>query len=119
MNKIPQEAEAYTREHRRKKKWLITMACLAAAVALCTVYALSMPAITMENAQQKLACPLSVHQHTDECYDENQALICGKADYAVHTHDSSCSGSDGELVCRLSEIPAHEHTADCYSEPEG
>lgn len=100
---------------KRRRKWYYTVSVtMAAIVVFCTVYALILPAITMEKTQRVLDCPLSVHRHTAECYDENGTLICGQADFVIHTHDESCCNAENELVCRLPEIAAHEHTDDCY-----
>lgn len=45
------------------------MAFLSAFVVFCTTYALILPAITLENQE--------LHTHSEACYDENGALICG------------------------------------------
>lgn len=57
--------------------------------------------------------PEELHAHTRECYDGDNNLICGYADYAVHEHNSGCY-EDGRLVCPLPEIEEHEHTESCY-----
>ena len=104
---------------RKYRKWYYTVfISLAAVVIFCTVYALILPAITLEKNQAVLDCPLSVHQHTAECRDENGTLICGQADFVIHTHNESCYNAENELVCKLPEITAHEHTDDCYQAEE-
>lgn len=101
---------------KRRRKWYYTVSVtLAAIVVFCTVYALILPAITMEKAQEVLDCPLSVHQHTAECLDENGAPCCGQADFVIHTHNENCYDEENELVCKLPEITAHEHTDGCYA----
>lgn len=87
---------------------------MAAVVAFCTVYALILPAVTLEKTNEILACPFSVHQHTDVCWNENGELICGQADFVVHKHEENCYDGEGKLVCSLAEIPEHEHTETCY-----
>ncbi|MCI8559215.1 MAG: hypothetical protein HFI19_15975 [Lachnospiraceae bacterium] len=57
--------------------------------------------------------PEELHVHTRECYDGEDNLICGYADYAVHEHTQGCY-EDGRLVCPLEEIEEHEHTESCY-----
>ena len=124
------------------------MSGLACVVVFCTVYALILPAITMENkpqcgkeehthtdecyrrlgaaaapAQPVLDCTLNslgIHQHTADCYDAGGALICGYADYVLHIHDGRCYDETGALVCTLPEIREHVHTDACYraAEPE-
>lgn len=104
--------------HRRGKTRLAAVTCLAAAVVLCTVYALIMPAVALENGQE-LRCSWPVHEHGEDCYDGNGNLICGYADYVVHTHQQDyCYDADGNLICGLSETRPHEHDASCYQEEE-
>lgn len=43
-----QSAEKYTKAHQRKKRWYRVVTGLACVVVFCTVYALILPAITME-----------------------------------------------------------------------
>ena len=134
-------AEKYTKEHQRKKRWYRVVTCLACVVVFCTVYALILPAITLEKGACEIpehthseACytqvtstrtepvctieSLNLHQHDDTCYDSEGNLTCGYADYVVHRHDSSCYDEDGNLWCPLPEIETHEHTDSCYAVPE-
>ena len=62
---------------------------LAGLIIFCTVYALILPAITMERSPD---CGIAEHTHSESCYDES-----------------------GTLICTLEE---HEHTAECYSDTE-
>lgn len=101
---------------KARKRWIGTVTCLACVVVFCTVYALILPAITL-NADEALDCGFTVHQHSEECYDADGRLVCGLADFAVHTHDPElCYDSEGNLVCSLPEICAHEHGEDCCEE---
>jgi hypothetical protein len=63
---------------------------------------------------QMFDCKFTVHEHTEECYDDKHNLICGKADFVVHTHDKNCYNSNGILVCKLPEIEEHTHDETCY-----
>ena len=99
------------------RKWYYTVSVtMAAIVVFCTVYALILPAITLEKNQKVLDCPLSIHQHTAECYAPDGEPVCGQADFVIHMHSESCYDIEGELVCKLPETPAHEHTDACYEE---
>ena len=134
-------AEKYTKEHQRKKRWYRVVTCLACVVVFCTVYALILPAITLEKGACEIpehthseACytqvtstrtepvctieSLNLHQHDDTCYDSEGNLTCGYADFVVHRHDATCYDEDGNLWCPLPEIETHEHTDSCYSVPE-
>ena len=72
-------------------------------VVFATSYSLIMPAITLSRDDKTYACPFVVHQHTEDCYEEQpvydaqgrqtgttKVLICQKLDYAVHEHDDNC-----------------------------
>ena len=125
-----QGAEKYTKAHQRKKRWYQVVTGLACVVVFCTVYALILPAITME---QTAWCGIEEHQHgdscyeiqlvcgydelsngghihTDDCYNEEQVLICNQEESAGHVHDESCVETEQRLVCS----EEHEHTTDCY-----
>lgn len=134
-----QGAEKYTKAHQRKKRWYRVVTGLACVVVFCTVYALILPAITMEKGACEIpehthseACytqvtsatrtepvctieSLNLHQHDDTCYDSEGNLTCGYADFVVHQHDSACYDENGNLWCPLPEIETHEHTGSCYA----
>lgn len=137
-----QSAEKYTKAHQRKKRWYRVVTGLACVVVFCTVYALILPAITMEKGACEIpehthsetcytqvtsatrtepVCTiesLNLHQHDDTCYDSEGNLTCGYADFVVHQHDSACYDENGNLWCPLPEIETHEHTRSCYAVPE-
>lgn len=137
-----QSAEKYTKTHQRKKRWYRVVTGLACVVVFCTVYALILPAITMEKGACEIpehthseACytqvtsatrtdpvctieSLNPHQHDDTCYDSEGNLTCGYADFVVHQHDSACYDENGNRWCPLPEIETHEHTRSCYAVPE-
>ena len=137
-----QGAEKYTKAHQRKKRWYRVVTGLACVVVFCTVYALILPAITMEKGACEIpehthseACytqvtsvnrtkpvctieSLNLHQHDDTCYDSKGNLTCGYADFVVHRHDSACYDENGNLWCPLPEIETHAHTESCYAVPE-
>lgn len=137
-----QSAEKYTKAHQGKKRWYRVVTGLACVVVFCTVYALILPAITMEKGACEIpehthseACytqvtsatrtepvctieSLNLHQHDDTCYDSEGNLTCGYADFVVHQHDSACYDENGNIWCPLPEIETHEHTRSCYAVPE-
>lgn len=61
---------------------LITLA-LSCVVVFCVVYALTLPAITLEG---KTICGMEEHTHTEECYQDEE-LVCGKEE---HQHSEDC-----------------------------
>ena len=130
-------------QYRRHSAWRRIVGMLGCIVVFCTIYALILPAITMEKTPQcgkaehthsetcytqvtagsktVPACTLEglgIHQHTDACKDENGKYCCGYADFVVHAHDDSCYDENGNLWCPLPEIKAHTHDDSCYTQPE-
>ncbi|MCQ4023273.1 MULTISPECIES: SpaA isopeptide-forming pilin-related protein [unclassified Ruminococcus] len=104
---------------RRSRKWYCKVsAVIAVIVALCTVQFLIMPVIAIENEQLVLDCPLNIHHHTEQCYDSDENLICGEADFVIHSHDENCYNEENELNCKLPNIDEHRHTENCYEEQQ-
>ena len=112
---------------------------LAGIVAFTTVITLIRPAITFENTicgleehthteecyqtiqntvpHKTLNCTeesLHIHKHSPNCYDENNNIICGYADYMIHEHNEDCYDENNQLVCTLPEIKEHTHDDNCY-----
>ena len=108
----------YVRQSKQRRRWHGLTAVLATAAAVLTLCVMVLPAVTLENTPQALACQLDLHTHTDSCYDEEGELVCGYADFVAHTHDSSCYGEEGTLICPLEERKPHTHTESCYQETE-
>ena len=95
----------YIRQSKQRRRWHGLTAVLATAAAVLTLCVMVLPAVTLENTPQALACQLDdLHTHTDSCYDEEGELVCGYADFVAHTHDSSCYGEDGTLILSLIHI---------------
>lgn len=76
------------KDKARLKKWKRITLALSCVVVFCVVYALTLPAITLEG---KTICGMEEHTHSEECYQ------------------------DDELVCDKEE---HQHTEDCYEKEE-
>ncbi len=95
----------------RIKHGIRPVICLTLALTLGLSPVL--PVTAAEN-ETELACAYTPHCHTPDCYDEEEALICGYADFAVHTHDAACLDSTGALVCPLPVITEHRHDETCY-----
>lgn len=81
------EAGEYTKKHRRRKRWNKIVALLVCVVVFCTIYALVLPAITMEQD----ICDLPEHTHSGSCYGEDGALICTQKE---HQHGDACLPSE-------------------------
>lgn len=130
--------DSMTVRNSRRLAWKRIVFIMGCVVVFCTTYALILPAITMEvptycgftehihtdecyrqiTSENKIV-PIpaesnpNIHHHTEMCYDEFGALICGEADFVVHTHDESCYDTDGNLWCTLPEISLHIHDESC------
>lgn len=65
----------------RLKKWKKIMLALSCVVVFCTVYALTIPAVTLD-------CNMEEHTHSEECYSQDNELICGKEE---HVHSQECT----------------------------
>lgn len=76
------------KDKTRLKRWRKLILCLSCVVVFCTVYALILPAITLE---RKTVCGQEEHSHTEECYSSDGQLTCGKTE---HTHTESCYADD-------------------------
>lgn len=97
------------KDKTRTKRWRKILLCLSCVVVFWTVYALILPAITLESKK----CNIEEHTHNAECYSESQELICGKEEH-VHTsectsinNDLSDSGEDAGTVPDVSENDAN------------
>lgn len=71
--------------------------CLSCVVVFCTVYALILPAITLE---RKTVCGQEEHSHTEECYSSDGQLTCGKTE---HIHTELCYADDKTSVDQSGE----------------
>ena len=87
------------KDKTRLKRWRKMILCLSCVVVFCTVYALILPAITLE---RKTVCGQEEHSHTEECYSSDGQLTCGKTE---HTHTESCYADDKTLEDQSGEDP--------------
>ena len=78
------------KDKNRIERWRKMMLCLSCVVVFWTVYALILPAITLESKK----CNIEEHTHNAECYSESQELICGKEE---HVHTSECTSINNDL----------------------
>ena len=58
------------------------------------------------------------HTHTDECYETQRVLTCGREEIVLHTHTAECSDDGGALICGKLEVYEHVHDASCFPAPE-
>ena len=77
------------KDKARLKKWKRITLALSCVVVFCVVYALTLPAITLEG---KTICGMEEHTHTEECYQDDK-LICDKEE---HQHTEDCYEKEDE-----------------------
>ena len=77
------------KDKARLKKWKKITLALSCVVVFCVVYALTLPAITLEG---KTICGMEEHTHTEECYQDEE-LVCGKEE---HQHSEDCYEKEEE-----------------------
>lgn len=124
----------FMKKRRQKKRWKNITQMLACVVVFCTVYALILPAITMEKTAycgkaehvhsescytKELVCKKEEtegHKHTDKCYEVEKKLVCDIAESEEHTHTDACYKEEKKLICEKEESDAHKHDAKCYKE---
>lgn len=100
---IKRQSNQYRKRRKRISRWHHAAIMLSAVIVFCTVYALILPALTME---RETFCGLSEHEHTAVCYDENSNLICGIEE---HLHSEACYRADNntlEALATPDELPA-------------
>lgn len=89
-DEILQDAVRLLKTRQLKRKWQMAVMGLAALVVLFTIYILILPASTMTDTSQVLDCSLNVHEHTDDCYDTEGNLTCGRLEGTEHVHGDAC-----------------------------
>ena len=58
------------------------------------------------------------HTHTDECYETQRVLTCGREEIVLHTHTADCWDESGALICGRLEVREHVHDESCFPVPE-
>ncbi len=58
------------------------------------------------------------HTHTDECYETQRVLTCGREEIVLHTHTADCWDESGALICDSLEVREHVHDESCFPTPE-
>lgn len=101
----------YSVKHKRRKRWYKIVSILASIVVFCTVYALILPAITMEKDP---ICGFEEHSHDQACYEKK--LICGYTDECQNKTEEP----DSDNITSESFIDKEDETAksDVSSEVE-
>lgn len=97
------------KDKARLKKWKRITLALSCVVVFCVVYALTLPAITLEG---KTICGMEEHTHTEECYQDDK-LICDKEE---HQHTEDCYEKEEEQP--VEEENTQEDTTESSDEVE-
>lgn len=91
------------KDKARLKKWKRITLALSCVVVFCVVYALTLPAITLEG---KTICGMEEHTHTEECYQDDK-LICDKEE---HQHTEDCYEKEEEQPVKNEVLNEPEET---------
>lgn len=112
---IRKKIKKFMVEYSKYSHWHKAAVCMAAVVAVFTISALVLPAVTIGHDTY---CGKVEHVHTKECYEEQ--LICGYGETSTpaHVHTDSCYTEESTLSCTLAETPGHTHTQECISSEE-
>lgn len=112
---IRKKIKKFMVEYSKYSHWHKAAVCMAAVVAVFTISALVLPAVTIGHDTY---CGKVEHVHTKECYKEQ--LICGYGETSTpaHVHTDSCYTEESTLSCTLAETPGHTHTQECISSEE-
>ena len=87
-----------------------TFGFAAAVVVFVTAYAMVLPAITISVPN----CGIEEHSHSDECYRNEQKLVCEDTD-EEHVHSDECYSIQKVLNC---DKELHTHSDECYEKTE-
>ena len=95
---IKEQAELVLKKQKKHRIYItaVSMACVLTAFGV--VYGLTRPGRAFSSLEKTLDCHVmdDVHQHTEQCYDEDGNLICGIADFVAHEHDpETCYDEEG------------------------
>lgn len=55
-----------------------------------------------------------VHTHSEECFQQGQVQICDLEESEAHKHDDTCLEMRDQQVCELEENVPHTHDEECY-----
>lgn len=107
---IRKQAERFLREQKNYKRWLAVFLCLAVMVTIGTTAALKYKgiAVTTDNGEVEVhtdANGVSLHVHTEECYEEQLVLVCERVK-AEESEDTDKAPETGETE----QMPDTEET---------
>ena len=64
------QTRLFTKRRKRLSRWHYAVTVLSAVIVFCTVYALILPAITMERTAY---CGITAHEHEEKCFDSESS----------------------------------------------
>ena len=60
-----------------------------------------------------------MHTHNEDCFDENETLVCPLPEIKAHVHDETCYTTTSVQTCGLAESDGHQHSEGCYTRVRG
>lgn len=110
-----EQIEEYGKRRRQRRVLKRVLIGASLCVAFLAVYALVLPASTLEHPEP--ACGLEEHEHTEACFETQ--LVCQLPETGAHVHTQACYDAEDvtKLIC---EKPAtgHLHTQKCFATGE-
>lgn len=107
-----EQIEEYGKRRRQRRVLKRVLIGASLCVAFLAVYALVLPASTLEHPEP--ACGLEEHEHTEACFETQ--LVCQLPETGAHVHTQACYDAEDvtKLIC---EKPAtgHLHTQKCFA----
>ncbi|MBE6900790.1 MAG: VWA domain-containing protein [Ruminococcaceae bacterium] len=114
-NVFQKKATELNNNRKNRKLWKKIFGPLAFAAVFCTTYALILPAITMEGEP---VCGYEEHFHGEACYEQLvvEELVCGfeENEEIFHEHSENCFADDETPVCSEPEVSVHVHDESCF-----
>ena len=114
--------------HSHMKNRKKVQRCLSLLLILCLAFSEGSQQIALAGAaadgeayhqhddscyEEVLICDLEEQGHNEECYEEEQILVCTLEEGEEHQHSEACYETVEVLVCEKEEHE-HEHTEECY-----
>ena len=116
---------------KRRRGWYLALTLVLAVLVTAGVGGLfHQPAVAKTYQVTALTCTAEapagpgyagyfVHTHNEDCFDENETLVCPLPEIKAHVHDETCYTTTAVQTCGLAESDGHQHTEACYTRVRG
>jgi len=116
---------------KRRRGWYLALTLVLAVLVTAGVGGLfHQPAVAKTYQVTALTCTAEapvgpgyagffVHTHNEDCFDENETLVCPLPEIKAHVHDETCYTTTSVQTCGLAESDGHQHSEACYTRVRG